>query len=122
MPAPDAHPPVPGPILTPNFLAVMEAVGEVTFPISKRELVDQIDGGTVLFQGRNVDLHEMLKDIHDDFFDNEAELLAALERQYGPTDEVDGGVLPTGPDESFQSRVGPGDSASPGSHLEPPSE
>jgi hypothetical protein len=121
MPAPDAHPPAPGPIVTPNFLAVMEAVGEVTFPISKRELIEQIGDGTVVFLGRNRDLHDIIKDVHDDYFESEEELRSALERHYATSGEgeTEGGVLPTGSTESWQSRVGPGDSGGPAGYLEP---
>lgn len=117
---PDARPPMPGPIVQPNFLAVMEAVHSVTFPISKRELIEQVGDGTVLFQGRNVDLHELIKDIHDDYFESEEELRDALERSYGAHDaEAEGGALPTGPRESWQARVGPGESGGPSAYVEP---
>lgn len=121
MPAPDVRPPMPGPFVQPNFLAVMEAVHSIPFPISKRELIDQIGDGTVLFQGRNVDLHELIKDLHDDYFESEEELRDALERDYAtPGDaETEGGALPSGPEESWRSRVGPGDSGGPSSYLEP---
>lgn len=117
----DAHPPLPGPVVQPNFLAVMEAVGDVTFPISKRELIEQVGDGTVILSGRNVELHDLIKDIHDDFFDNESEFLGALERHYARPDgsESEGGILPTGSRESWQSGVGPGNVASPASILEP---
>lgn len=124
MPAPDVRPPLPGPIVQPNFLAVMEAMHSVSFPISKRELIDQVGDGTVVFQGRNVDLHELIKDVHDDYFESEEELRSALERSYGAHEEpeAESGVLPSGPRESWQSRVGRGDSGGPSSYLEPAEE
>jgi len=87
MPASDAHPPMPGPIVQPNLLAVMEAVSSVTFPISKRELIERVGEGTVLFGGRNVDLHDLIKEVHDDYFDNEEELREAIERHWALPDE-----------------------------------
>jgi hypothetical protein len=121
----NAHPPTPGPVVQPNFLAVFEALGDVTFPISKRDLLEQVGDGTVVLEGRNVELHTLIKDIHDDFFDDEAELQAAFERHYAgepediPTGGLEGGVLPSGPQESWQSRQGPGDSGSARSFIEP---
>lgn len=117
---PSARPPAPGPIVSPNYLSLAEAVGDITFPISKRELVERVGDGTALFQGRNVDLSEVLGDLDDDYFDSEEELQGALERRYGALDDPDGGQLGTGSPESYQSTVGPGDTASPGSYLEPP--
>ena len=94
----DAHPPTPGPFVQPNFAPVMEAVGTVTFPISKRELLDQVGDDTVLLQGRNVALHDLIKDIHDDHFASESEFLDALENEYTrPEDEADAVLPPTPP-------------------------
>lgn len=76
------RPPPPRGILTPNFLAVEEAVGNVTFPISKRELMDALGDNTVLLGGRNVDLHDLVRDLNDDYFESEDEFRAALEVQY----------------------------------------
>lgn len=59
----------------------MEAV-DAPFPISKRELLDEVEDGTVLLGGRNVALHDLIKDIHDDYFESEEEFLAALETHY----------------------------------------
>lgn len=117
----ETHPPMPGPVVQPNFLAVMEAVGDVTFPIAKRELIEQVGDGTVILAGRNVELHELIKDIHDDFFESESEFLAALERHYARTEgaESEGGMLPTGRRGSWQSSAGPGNAGSPNSILEP---
>lgn len=76
-----AHPPTPGPIVQPNFLAIMEAI-DVPFPISKRELIEEVEDDTVLLGGRNVSLHDVIKDIHDDYFESESEFLDALENHY----------------------------------------
>lgn len=65
----------------------MEGVGGAVFPISKRELLDQVGEDTVVFEGRNVALHDLIKEVHDDFFDNEEELLTALETIFVPTAE-----------------------------------
>lgn len=119
-----SHPPTPGPFVRPNFLAVMEAVGSVTFPISKRELIDHVGEGTVLLQGRNVALHDLIKDIHDDHFESEDEFLAAIETEYTTRaagfEETDASALPTGPGSTWQTRAGPGDAAGPESFIEPP--
>lgn len=77
-----AHPPSPGGIVQPNFHGVEEIIGNVTFPISKKDLLDQVGDATAVVHGRNVDLHEFIKDLRDDFFENEDEFRAALESQY----------------------------------------
>lgn len=125
MPAPDAHPPIPGGIVQPNFLTVEEAVGDVTFPISKKDLLEQVGDGTTMLHGRNIDLHDLIKDLHDDFFESEEDFRAALEREYitldeGGLDYESLGVLPSGPQSSYQSRVGPGVTASSDEYVEPP--
>ena len=79
--AQNARPPTPGPFVQPNFLAIMDAV-DVPFPISKRELLDEVEDDTVLLGGRNVSLHDLIKDIHDDYFESESEFLDALETHY----------------------------------------
>ena len=79
--AQNARPPTPGPFVRPNFLAIMDAV-DVPFPISKRELLEQVEEDTVLLGGRNVSLHDLIKDIHDDYFESESEFLDALETHY----------------------------------------
>ena len=121
--AQNAHPPTPGPFVQPNFLAVTEALATVTFPISKRELLEQVGDDTVLMEGRNVSLHDLIKDVHDDHFDSEEELLGALENQYAGAGDVeaetDAGVLPTGAQESLQSLHGRGDVAGSDSFIEP---
>lgn len=65
----------------------MEGVDVALFPISKRELLEQVGDNTVVFEGRNVALHDIIKDVHDDFFESEEELLEALETIYVPTVE-----------------------------------
>lgn len=116
------HPPVPGPVVQPNFLSIEEALGDVTFPISKRDLIDQIRDGTAIYEGRNVDLAEIVRDLNDDFFESEEDLHAALESRFGPTAEGEefAGTTPTGPQDTWQTRVGPGDSASKDTYIEPP--
>lgn len=116
------HPPVPGPVVQPNFLSIVEALGDVTFPISKRDLLDQVRDGTALYAGRNVDLADVVSDLHDDFFDSEEELRSALEQRFGATDDNEefAGTLPTGSQETWQTRVGPGDAAGKSSYIEPP--
>lgn len=120
---PDPRPPVPGPIVQPNFLSVEEAVGDITFPISKKDLLDQLtEDASALVAGRNMDLHEMIKDLHDDFFDSEDEFREALEREYAGRLHEDAdtpGVLPTGPAESWAARTGDAETAGPSSVVEP---
>lgn len=78
------HPPAPGPVVTPNLAAIEEALRPVTFPISKRDLLDQLsDEDSVVLNGRNVDLRTLVKDLHDDFFETEDEFRSALESEYG---------------------------------------
>lgn len=78
------HPPPPGPFVQPNLNAIEEALHTIAFPISKRDLLDQIsDEDSVVFHGHNVDLHTLVKDLHDDFFETEAEFQAVLEQEYG---------------------------------------
>lgn len=119
-----AHPPVPGPTVQPNFLAIMEALASVAFPISKQELLQEIGDATVIFRGRNAELHDIIKDLHDDAFASENEFLDALTDLYTSTLDEDpplteGGVLPSGPGDSWQAKVGRGDSASHSSMIEP---
>ena len=105
--AQNARPPIPGPFVQPNYLAVMEALSTVTFPISKRELLEQVGEDTVILQGRNISLHDLIKDVHDDYFDSEEELRGAIESEYTApgTDETEGGALHRGPKESWESRI-----------------
>jgi hypothetical protein len=115
--ASDARPPpAPGPIVQPNFLNVEEAVADVTFPISKKELIEQVGDGTVLMQGRNVDLAQLIRPLDDDYFESEDEFRETLERSYGPIDAPDEhapAALPTGPYETWQTKNGPGDGGGP---------
>lgn len=83
------HPPPPGPVVKPNYLTVEEALREVTFPITKRDLMVELDGATALLKGTNVDLRELVRDIPDDAFDTEDELFDAIEAAHGPTAETD---------------------------------
>lgn len=84
---PNRAPPTPGRFTEPNFLAIEEAVARATFPISKIELMREVDGATVLVNGSNRDLRELVKDLHDDHFDNIEEFHAALEAAF--SDEFD---------------------------------
>lgn len=96
---PDVRPPMPGPIVQSNFLGVEDAIRHVPFPISKRDLLEQIDEeSSALLGGRNVELRSLVKDLRDDFFDSEDEFREALEREYGPqSDEVEGEATPLAP-------------------------
>ena len=76
------HPPVPGRFAEPNFLAIEQALGDVTFPIDKKDLLLEVDGKTVLVNGQNLDLRELIKDLHDDYFDSMDEMHVALERAF----------------------------------------
>ena len=119
---PSPPPPAPGPVVAPNFLMVEEAVGNVTFPISKRELMEMLGDGTVLFNGRNVDLHDLIRDLNDDFFESEEEFRSALEMQYGLVGgdgEVEPTPTPTGPKSTWQSGAGPGAAGGPDEYMEP---
>jgi hypothetical protein len=100
---------------------VEEAVGNVTFPISKRELMDMIGEGTVIFNGRNADLHDIIRDLNDDFFESEDEFRTALEMQYAGVlaDESEPAALPTGPASAWQAGTGPGATAGPDEYAEP---
>lgn len=117
------HPPAPGGVVTPNFLAVEEAVGNVTFPISKREMMETLGGSTVLFNGRNHDLHDLVRDLNDDYFDSEAEFRAALEAEYsGLLNEdamVDPVPMPTGAQRDWQTDSGTGTLTGARDHMEP---
>ena len=92
-------PPAPGPFVQPNLTAIEEAVRDVTFPISKRELMERIDEDeTIVIEGRNVELRTLVRDLRDDFFESEDEFRTRLEEAYG--DRADGAeaqVLPFPP-------------------------
>lgn len=122
MPEKPPHPPAPGGIVHPNYLSIEEALGNVTFPISKQDLMAQLEGGvSALLNGRNVDLRELVRDLNDDFFDNEEELHDAMEREYGLTgDNASFGIVPTGSQEDWQTTVGPGNIAGADDYIEPP--
>lgn len=77
-----AHPPKPGRFTQPNFLGIEQALSHVTFPITKKDLLLEVDGKTALIAGQNHDLRDLVKDLHDDAFDNEEELHIALERYF----------------------------------------
>jgi hypothetical protein len=81
---PESRPPTPGPFVEPNVKAIEDAVRDVTFPISKRELIERIDEEqTIIVRGRNVDLREIVRNLRDDYFESEAEFRSELEDQYG---------------------------------------
>lgn len=115
-------PPAPGPMVAPNFLMIEEAVGHVTFPISKREMMEMIGDGTTIFNGRNVSLHDLIRDLNDDWFDSEDEFRTALENEYGGRlsgEDAEPTSTPTGPMSTWQSDRGPGAAAGPDEHFEP---
>lgn len=126
MPNGQPRPPAPGGVVTPNFLMIEEAVANVTFPISKRDLLEQIGDGTAIFNGRNVDLHDFIRDLNDDFFETEDEFRSALEVEYGGIvrhpEELDDvpAALPTGPQSTWQADAGPGASGGSEEYFEPP--
>lgn len=76
------HPPTPRRFTQPNFLGIEHAVADVTFPIDKRDLMLEVDGKTVLVQGANHDLRELVKDLNDDYFDSIEEFHVALENHF----------------------------------------
>lgn len=81
---PGNRPPLPGPFVEPNVTPIEEAVRAVTFPISKRDMLDHFtDEDTVVMNGRNVELRSLVKDLPDDFFESASEFRAALEDVYG---------------------------------------
>lgn len=78
----DAHPPLPGPIVRPNLLPLMEALAAVEFPITKDRLMSEVEDLTVMIAGRTVDLRDIIREVHDDAFATEDELATALENIY----------------------------------------
>lgn len=68
----------------------------VTFPISKRELMLEVGEETTIFQGKNASLHDLIRDLADDYFDSEDELHDALEACYGEAGEDGGADLARG--------------------------
>lgn len=70
--------------MQPNLVAIEDALRDVTFPIGKRELMDQLDDErTVIVGGRNVDLRTLVRDLPDDYFESEEEFRGLLEDAYG---------------------------------------
>jgi len=123
---PDPPPPTPGPILTPNFLAVEEALGTITFPISRRDLLDVLlaedESPTALLNGRNVDLADLVAELNEDFFDTEDDFRSALETRFARGEEADPEPLPTGPPSGWQADVGPGVSGDFKEIVDPPGD
>ncbi|GEM_PF-6048351 len=119
------HPPVPGPLVMPNFLAVEEALGDVTFPIAKRDLLDIIGAGdeapTALLGGRNVDLADLVAELSEDYFESEEDFRAAMERRFAALpNDPDPEPLPTGPQSGWQADAGPGAAGGADEYVEPP--
>lgn len=80
---PGRPPPPPGPFVEPNLAPIEEAVRDITFPISKRDMLEQIrEDETLVLAGRNVDLHTFVKDLPDDFFESEDEFRHTVEEVY----------------------------------------
>lgn len=69
---------------TEQELRLETAFGDIDFPVSKRELEEAVDGRTVIFHGKNHDLRDLVRNVPDDAFDTEEELLDALLALYGP--------------------------------------
>ena len=113
------HPPPPGDILTPNFLAIEEALGNVTFPITKRDLLDQVSEGSALVGGQNVDLEDIVAKLPADYFETEEDLRSSLEEVYGLAEDPDPEPLPSGPKSGWQADVGPGNSGDKDAYFEP---
>ena len=81
---PPTHPPVPGPVVQPNLTAIEDMMRDITFPISRRDLIEQIsEEDTVILQGRNVELRSLVRQLHDDFFETEDEFRSELETALG---------------------------------------
>jgi hypothetical protein len=100
------HPPRPGRFVQPNVSAIENALRDITFPISKRDMLDQIgDEDTVIVGNRNVDLHTLVRDLNDDFFATEDEFRIALEDTYG--ERVDGAevLIPPMPPTGFAEEM-----------------
>jgi hypothetical protein len=120
------HPPAPGPLVTPNFLAIEEALGTVTFPIGKRDLLDILGARdedlvpTALVNGRNVDLADLVAEMDQDWFGSEEDFRNALEARFGIAEDPDPEPLPTGPQSGWQADVGPGASGGAEEYVEPP--
>jgi len=93
------HPPAPGPMVEPNVNAIENALRDITFPISKRDMLDQIgEEETVVLAGRNVELREIVRDLHDDFFESEDEFRTELQDALaGQADSAETITMPTPP-------------------------
>src|SRR5581483_12026172 len=108
------HPPAPGPVMTPNFLAIEEALATVTFPIGKRDLLDTLGAQdpdlvpTALVNGRNVDLADLVAEMSQDWFETEDDFRSALEQRFGLAEDPEPEPPPTGPQSGWQADVGPG--------------
>lgn len=82
---PDGHrgPPAPGPLIDPNIEAIVRAVDRFTFPMSKREMLERLDDSeTVIVNGRNVEVRTLVRDLNDDYFEDEGEFREAVRLQY----------------------------------------
>lgn len=92
------HPPAPGGFVAPNVNLIEEAVRDVTFPISKRELIERIDEDrTVILNGRNVDLRTLVRDLNDDFFESDQEFRDVLLHAYSDLERAEAMDLPMPP-------------------------
>jgi hypothetical protein len=93
-------PPRPGPFVRPNISVIMEALRDVTFPISKRDIMDGLsEEDTIVMGGRNVELRLLVRDLNDDHFESADEFREALELTYGDRTEprVEAMILPMPP-------------------------
>jgi hypothetical protein len=116
---------MPGPLVAPNFLAVEEALGDVTFPIAKRDLIHMLVHGdatpTALLGGRNVDLADIVAELPEDYFETEDDFRASMESRFGnDPDDPDPEPIPGGPQSGWQADVGPGAAGGADEYLEPP--
>lgn len=79
-----SRPPAPGGFVAPNLTAIEDAVRDATFPISKKDLLDQVGAeDSVVVGGRNVDLRTIIRDLPDDYFETEQEFHDRLQDFYG---------------------------------------
>lgn len=93
------HPPAPGGFVQPNVSAIENALRDITFPISKRDMMDQInEEDTIVLGGRNIDLRTLVRDLNDDYFDSEDEFREALETSFGESaNEAEAIIIPAPP-------------------------
>jgi hypothetical protein len=103
------HPPRPAGFVRPNVGAIEEALRDFTFPISKREMMEQLtEEDTVILEGRNVDLRTLVRDLNDDYFESADEFHEALETTYGErAQDAEAIVLPM-PPTGFPEDMPPG--------------